>query len=231
MTRNALIYACAVIGIGLAVLACATISWPAWPGGPFLVCLGLALLAATFKLRLPNLTGTLSPAFVFLLVAVATLSWSETVAIAAASGIMQCVWHPKTRPTALQVAFNAAAMAISAAVAHGMAWGMTADVTPDLPVILATAGVALLFSNTLLLSTILCLLKEAPFHSIWRSVQLWAVPYYLAGSVLAGVWARTTLTPHLTGIVLAAISVYVLSLCYRELALRVAPHLGIPTVQ
>lgn len=99
------------------------------------------------------------------------------------SGIVQCLWRPKVRPSALQVAFNGATMAISGAVA-----GALATATPArLAELLGTADIALLLTNTLLVSTVLCLIKEAPFSSVWRSFQLWAVPYYLAGGVLASI--------------------------------------------
>jgi hypothetical protein len=217
MTRAAQTYAWIIILTGFAVLACAGLGWQSWSDAPFLVCLALAALAATFKMKLPNLTGTLSPAFVFLLVAVATLSWSQTVIIGAVSGVVQCLWRPKARPSALQVAFNAATMAISAAVASGLATANAAGPA----VLLGTAAVALLVTNTLIVSTILCFVKEAPFHSVWRSFQLWAVPYYLAGGVLAGIWAHADLRAGAGVIILAAASVYVLSVCYREFGLLI----------
>lgn len=222
MTRTALIYAWTVIATGVAVLGCAALGWQSSNGAAWLVCLGLATLSATFKVRLPRLTGTISPAFVFLLVSVATRSWSETVAIGTVSAIVQCLWRAQRRPTALQVAFNAASMAIAAGVSHGVAQRLTAMGGADvLTVVLGAAGVALLITNTLLISTILCLIQERPFHTVWRAVQLWAVPYYLAGGVLASVWARSEFTVSSGVTILAAASVYLLSVCYNELSLSI----------
>ena len=84
-------------------------------------------------------------------------------------------------------------------------------------VVLGVAGVVLLVANTLIVATIICLVKEAPFETVWRSLQLRAVPYYLAGGVLASVWARAELAESAGVVLLAAISVYLLSICYREL--------------
>ena len=107
-------------------------------------------------------------------------------------------------------------MAISGGLAHRMTWALVGMRRADV-VILGVAGVALLVTNTLIVSTIICLVKEAPFEIVWRSLQLRAVPYYLAGGVIASVWARAELT-SLSGVaLLAAISVYLLSICYREL--------------
>jgi hypothetical protein len=211
MPRNALIYGWAIIATGIAVLVCALAS-PVSLGPDFFACLALASLAATFKMKLPKLTTTISPAFVFVLVSVATLSWSQTVLISAASALVQCLWHPKKRPTWLQLAFNAAAMAIVGGAAHAVTGLLTVKGGTDVLVVaLGAAGVTLLMGNTLIVSTILCLLKEAPFMTVWRSVQLWMVPYYLAGGALANVWARAQLTPFSGVIILAPLSVYLLS--------------------
>ena len=126
MTRRALIYAWTVIAIGIAVLACAALGWQSSNRGAMLTCLGLAALAATFKVKLPKLTGTISPAFLFLLVSVATGSWSETVAIGVVSAIVQCLWRAKTRPGALQLAFNASTMPIAAGGTLASVWARTA---------------------------------------------------------------------------------------------------------
>jgi hypothetical protein len=170
-------------------------------------------------MKLPRLTGTISPAFIFLLVSVATLNWSQTVLIAAVSAVVQCLWNPKNKPTGLQVAFNAAALAIAGGTAHGVTRLVTVKSDTDvLAVVLGAAGVTLLMSNTLLLATILCLVKEVPFITAWRSVQLWMVPYYLAGGALANVWARAELTALSSVIILAPLSAYLLSVGYREIA-------------
>ena len=80
----------------------------------------------------------------------------------------------------------------------------------------AVAGVVLLVTNTLIVSAILCLLKDAPLSTVWRSLQPRAVPYYVAGGLLAGVWSRADLTMGGGVALMAAVSVYLLGLCYRE---------------
>lgn len=219
MPKNALIYAWTIITIGIVVLGFAALGWQSSNLQAFLVCLGLTAFAATLKFQLPKMTGMLSPAFVPLLVSVATRSWSETVVIGAVLGIVQTLWRPKNRPTPMQIAFNGANLAIDAGVAYGLARVlMVAGGTDVMVVILGVAGVALLVTNTLILSTILCLIKDAPFMTAWRSLHLWSVPYYLAGGVLANVWARADLTAHIGVIVLAATSVYLLSVCLSAAA-------------
>ncbi len=217
MPKHALAYAWAVIAVGAAVAASAALLWQSAGAAALLTCLGLAALASSFKVKLPGLTGTISPGFVFLLVAVARLSWSETVAIGVVSALVQSLWRAKRWPAGLQIGFNAATMAISGGLAYGVSHGL--EQTGGDPVLrLAAAGVVLLVTNTLIVSSILCLLKDAPLPTVWRSLQPRAVPYYLAGGLLAGVWSRADLTTGAGVALMAAVSVYLLGLCFRETA-------------
>ncbi len=218
MPRHALTYAWTVTTVGAIVAASAAFLWQSADTAMLLICLGLAALASTFKVNLPGLTGTISPGFVFLLVAVARLSWSETVAIGVSSALVQSLWHAKRRPASLQISFNATTMAISGGLAYGVSHGMS-QTGGDPVLLLAVSGVVLLVTNTLMVSVILCLLKEAPLSTVWRSLQPQAVPYYLAGGLLAGVWSRADVTS--SGVaMLAVVSVYLLALWYRETAER-----------
>ncbi len=223
MARNPLIYAWTVIAMGTAVAASALLLWRPQDMAAFVVCLGLAVLASTFKVTLPSTDGTISPGFIFLLVAIGRLGWSETVAIGMASALVQLLWRRKTRPNAVQIGFNAATMAIAGGLAYGVAHGL-AQSAGDPVVFLAVAGVVLLVTNTLLVAAIVCLMKNAPLHTVWRLLQPRVIPYYLAGGVLAGVWSRADLTTSAGVAVMAAVSAYLLSLWYREMDGRTVPQ-------
>ncbi len=99
-----------------------------------------------------------------------------------------------------------------------MSHGMT-QTGGDPVLVLAVSGVVLLVINTLMVSAILCLLKGTPLSTVWRSLQPHAVPYYMAGGLLAGAWSRADLTGYSVAL-MAAVSVYLLALCYRETAER-----------
>lgn len=219
MTKQALNYAWMVTTLGVMIATSAVTLWQPKNVTAFLVLLGLALLASTLKVKLPGIDGTLSPGFVFLLVAVSKLSWSETVAIGVASALVQSLWRAKRRSASLQISFNAATMAISGGFAYGISHGMP-QTGGDPVLLLAVSGVVLLVTNTLIVSAMLCLLKDAPLATVWRSLQPRAVPYYLAGGLLAGVWSRADLTAGAGVALMAAVSVYLLSLYCREAAQR-----------
>ena len=77
----------------------------------------LSLMAATLKLRLPGLTGTLSIGFVFVLLGISELTLAETMLMACAGVAVQCLWRAQRRPAAVQVLFSVSAVAVSLTLA------------------------------------------------------------------------------------------------------------------
>src|SRR5689334_23920548 len=82
----------------------------------FICYLGIAILASRLKVNLPGITGTLSVNFLFILIGVLDLSFTETLILGAVSMLAQCLYPD--RPKALQVTFNVCAGAISTALAY-----------------------------------------------------------------------------------------------------------------
>lgn len=190
MSASVTRYARVVIVVGAILFLTAIAGWDTrslpLAGG----YLALAALASTFKVRLPGLDGTVSPGFAVLLGAVVELGWSETAALAAVCGVIQCLWHAQKRPAAIQVAFNAAAMVISSGAAYQIAHGLIADNAPYCAVArLAVATPALFAANTLLVAMLLSLLEGRSAFGFWRKLHLWTFPHYLLGGVtMTGLW-------------------------------------------
>src|SRR2546423_1213389 len=84
----------------------------------YLPYLFLALLASTLKIHLPGITGTISMNFLLILMTIATCSFVESVLLAAAACLVQCLWRARTRPRLLQVAFNGSALTISSGLSY-----------------------------------------------------------------------------------------------------------------
>src|SRR5438309_2619851 len=82
----------------------------------FICYLGIAILASRLKVNLPGITGTLSVNFLFILIGVLELSFSETLILGAISMLAQCL-YPE-RPKAIQVTFNVCAGSLSTALAY-----------------------------------------------------------------------------------------------------------------
>src|SRR6266550_8273719 len=117
MPKQAKLYIGGVIALGLTLLAvCLLSQWQFPDSSRYVSYLSLAVLASVLKIKLPNMRGTISLNFLFVLIGVEELSISQTVVLGALASVIQCVWRAKKRPTLVQVVFNVAALVTSIAV-------------------------------------------------------------------------------------------------------------------
>jgi len=193
LPRAARVYLIGVIAFGLLVLATALAGWHWQDSTRFLVYLACGVAAATFKIRLPGIRGTITPAFVILLVAIAQLSFAETVVAAAVVGVVQVVWRAARRPVLAQVLFNPACLALSAA----LAWLVSRFISGSAPGnsvagFMLVSTLILYGSNTLLVAAMLALIDRKPLRRIWYACCSWSLPYYLIGAAAAGVMTSTS---------------------------------------
>ncbi len=187
MSKKAKLFVAFTLAAGLAVLEMAIFHWPA-PNLPrFFVFLMAGLIAATRKVRLPGLTGTMSASFFFVLIGIADYSFSETVLMGCLAALMQSAWKAKQRPKAVQVAFNAASWAVSAGVSFSAShFILAAARTNSLPILLALASCFFFLTHTGFLATVLSLTNEQSFREVWQQCLAWSFPYYLVGTAIAG---------------------------------------------
>lgn len=217
MPKHAKVYALTVIAIGALTVASAGVLWTSQSLTRFLVCLCLALLGSTFKVKLPGMESCISSSFIPLLFSAATMSWQETVVMAAAAGILQTLWKPGRPAMLIQVLFNGANLAI----ALGVGYTVSHAVAPNqLLAQLAIAAVMYEVINTLSVSTVVCLVTGSPLRNIWRNCHLWTFPYYLIGAVLACVWAQSNAAVSLSITLIGATTLYLASVFYQELVER-----------
>ena len=220
MPTRAKQYIFAIVAAGSIILAGAALLWICPSPIRFLTCLCLAVLASTFKVRLPGMDSCITPSLVPLLFSAGTMSWQETFVMAAAAGVVQTLWKPKRRAQAIQVVFNSANLGVS----MGLAYGISHAVAPhQILVQLGIAAVVYELLDTFSVSTVIQLLNGAPLANIWRNCHLWTFPYHLAGALVAAVWIQTDLAVGLSLTVLGAVVLYLMSTFYQELIHRVAP--------
>src|SRR5271166_3261546 len=79
MPNHARLYVTWVIAVGAILLVAALAHWSCADPLRFAIYLLLALVAGTLKIRLPQMTGTYSLTFLFVLIGVADLTFAETV--------------------------------------------------------------------------------------------------------------------------------------------------------
>ena len=196
MPQTAKHYVCLVSGLG--ILALASAFWGStWPHDPlrFGTYFLLSLLAATLKLRLPGLTGTMSIGFVLVLLSISELALPETMIMACAGVIVQCLWRAKQRPQAVQVIFSVAAVAISVVPAYQCTHLLRSRWhTASISVPMAVATCLYFAINSLLVAGVLARVQGASLRAVWERCYLLAFPYYLLGGAVAGLVAASSRT-------------------------------------
>ncbi len=213
MPANAKFYISLVSAAGLVAMACAFVNLPlSHDLLRFSAYLALSLFAATLKLKLPGLTGTMSVGFVFVLLGIAQLTLPETMLIACAGVVLQCLWRAKVRPAPVQILFSVSAAAIGVMLAYACSTLVRRQLGTDpVSVIMAVATCLYFMSTSMLVSGVLSLVKRESFASVWQQCYLYSFPYYLLGGAVAGLMAASS---HQYGWTLPLLILPVMGLAY-----------------
>src|SRR4051812_1089959 len=180
----------------------------------FICYLGIAVLASRLKVNLPGITGTLSVNFLFILIGVLELSFSETLILGAISMVAQCLYPH--RPRAIQITFNVCAGSISTALAYLVFHHPLMNViVVSRPALLGFAGTVYFIANAGSIATVISLTERRPLKRILVDCYFWSFPYYLVGAGIAGViaWLNRTFNWETSLLVLPV--VYLIYRSYR----------------
>jgi len=187
MNTFAKAYIALVTTLGFGLLVASLLQWHSPDPTRFVVFLLLGLVAATWKVKLPGITGTISGSFLFVLIGVSAFSFSETTVLAAAAALVQCFWRAKKNPRAVQVTFNVATLSISGGAAWFGAHLIASRFASDSLVLLLVPAACLFFVlDTALVSGVIALVENKKFSVLWRECYGWSFPYYLLGAAIAG---------------------------------------------
>jgi diguanylate cyclase (GGDEF)-like protein/putative nucleotidyltransferase with HDIG domain len=180
----------------------------------FICYLGIAILSSRLKVNLPGITGTLSVNFLFILIGVIELSFTETLILGAVSMLAQCL-YPE-RPIALQATFNVCAGAISTALAYGVYHHPLANLLAgSRPVLLGVSATVYFIANAGTIATVISLTERRPLTRILVECYFWSFPYYLVGAGIAGSIAWLNQTFNWETSLLLVPAVYVIYRSYR----------------
>ncbi|HEV8492694.1 MAG TPA: hypothetical protein VGR76_10505, partial [Candidatus Angelobacter sp.] len=84
----------------------------------FIAYLLTALLASRLKVELPEITGTISVNFLFILLGIAQLTFTETLILGCSAILAQCLFTKRRWPRIEQVLFNVSSAAVAIAAAY-----------------------------------------------------------------------------------------------------------------
>src|ERR1700694_5232385 len=151
----------------------------------FICYLGIAILASRLKVTLPGISGTLSVSFLFILVGILELSFSETLILGAVSMLAQCLYPD--RPKAIQVTFNICAGSVSTALAYAVYHDPVSNLLIDNhPLLLLVAASTYFIANAGSIAAVISLTERRALRKILVDCYFWSFPYYLVGAGVAG---------------------------------------------
>jgi hypothetical protein len=174
--------------------------------GLYLTYLALATAGACMKVRLPNIRGTFSLNFFFVLITLGGLSYPEAMTIAGISIVVQCYWRAVERPEVIQVVFNVATMALSVAAAE-YASQLSRGIDNTFAITIA-AATAYFVTNTLLVATVLAISADQRISVVWQHWFLWSFPYYAIGAGIATALSGSAQRPIIAAILPAMYLIY-----------------------
>jgi len=232
MPNTAKTYIGLVLASGAALLGYAAWHWPAGGYQQFVIYLGLATLASTLKVRIPGMEGTMSPNFLFLLLAMTACRFSEVVVISLVAALMQCLWAAK-RPRLVQVAFSASTLMLSSAVAFKLGHLFQASSSGESSVPFVLLAGSLYFPlNSAMVSVVIGLVERQPLKQVMLRCYEWVYRSFMGGIIFAGLISGAyTASTAWRGAVLLLPAVLLSYLYYVNRAARQArmPRTAIPS--
>ena len=153
----------------------------------FVCYLAAAVLAASLKVTLPGIEGTMSANFLFTLIGILELTLPETLLIGLASTLAQFYWRPARRLKVVQLVFNLSQVTVCTGAAYG-AYELTAlhVLHGPGPLALLIAAITYFVCNTVAMSIIIGLTEDKDIPNVWTEIYLWSFPYYMVGAAIAG---------------------------------------------
>jgi hypothetical protein len=187
MPSQAKAYIALVLATGTLVLLFAAASWSSANLKQFAIYLGLAALASALKVRIPGMEGTISPNFVFLLLGMVALPFSQVAVISLAAALVQSLWGSAKRPRLVQVAFSASTLVVSSSMAYKFAHLVLAGSATESAVVCVILAGSIYFPvNSGLVSMVVGLMERQPFKQVCLRCYHWAFPYFMGGIAFAG---------------------------------------------
>ena len=171
---------------GLPLLPYALFRWHSDDLFRYACFLAVAVAASALKVRLPGIKATMSANFLFILVGILDLSYSETLFMGCLGGLVQTLWHADQRPRPVQWLFNLANLALSITAAEMVFHSrFAAAIGFRWPLLMAAAATTYFAFNTISVAGIIAMTEgRNPVH-VWKQCYLWTFPYYLLGAVTA----------------------------------------------
>ena len=186
MPIRAKIYIALVLALGSADFAFQLAHFHSSQAWLFWLYFIVTILTSGLKVRLPMAFSTLSVNYLFFLFGIVRFSLPEALILTAAGCLVQCLWRPRVRPRAIQIAFSVSSLCLSTTAAYATFHGPLSAVLDELhPLRLGLAAFVYYCVNTILIAGVIGLTERKSIVQTWRDTYLWALQYHMAASVIA----------------------------------------------
>src|SRR5580700_5618633 len=177
LSPSAKLFFSLVIAAGMFVLVQAALHPSSTNIAEFVCYLLISLLASRLKVTLPEVGDSMSVNFLFVLIGVLDLGFSETLMLGSVGALMQCFQGRRPRPS--RIVFNVCASAFASALAYGAyhqiaAWHGRLDLRPLLLVLAATVY---FLTNTAAVVGAVVLTEGKSLEKTWIRYYAWSFPY------------------------------------------------------
>ena len=217
MSKQARLFLYTICLAGLATAVYGGIMWKLDDPAKFSAYLLTAMLASRLKVRLPEITGTISVNFLFILIGIAELTFSETLVLGCSAILVQClITRRRSWPRIEQVLFNVSSAAVAIGAAYFIYHGpLNSRLHPNSAFLLMLSAAIYFLLNTLPVATIIALTENKQLQKIWTDCYFWSLPYYLAGGALAALFGWFTQKMGWQATLLALPAMFVIYRSYR----------------
>src|SRR3954463_8048872 len=216
MSKQARIFLYVICLAGLATAVYGGIVWNIDDLPKFIAYLLTALLASRLKVELPEITGTISVNFLFILLGIAQLTFTETLILGCSAILVQCLLTRRRWPRIEQVLFNISSAAVAIAAAYFTAHGpWSTRLHPNTAFLLMLSAAVYFLFNTLPVATIIALTENKKLQKIWTDCYFWSLPYYLAGGAITAMFGWLTQKVGWQPTLLALPAMFVIYRSYR----------------
>jgi diguanylate cyclase (GGDEF)-like protein/putative nucleotidyltransferase with HDIG domain len=206
-----------VILVGGTVLLAGTIHPASHNIAEFICYLLIVLLVSRLRVELPEVADKMSVNFLFVLLGVLELSFSETLLLGSVAVLLASVTGDRReRSHPIRVAFNACADAFSIVLAYGVYHWIPLPAHLDIhPLLLVLSASVYFLANTGQTAAVIALSERRSLRQIWVECYSWSFPYYLVGGAVAGVMAWLNRSFQWESSLLALPAVYLIYRSYR----------------
>jgi diguanylate cyclase (GGDEF)-like protein/putative nucleotidyltransferase with HDIG domain len=216
MPKKALALFSIVCLCGPAVLAYGVYSFHADYLFKFIAYLVICMLASRLKVRLPGIDGSISVNFLFILLGIVELNFSETLAIGCVATLAQLFRGWGNWPKPKQIIFNVCNASNTIFISYFFyQYGQTFTRHNYSLLVLILTGCSYFLGNTLPVAAIICLTDQKKLRDVWKDCFFWYFPYYLVGALISGLVSWTNQKVGWQTSLLALPAMFVIYRSYR----------------